>query len=388
MKMIMNTSAEYWRVVAILVLTSCAGGRASAQTDPSFGPLARGWSALASAQPAVAIAQADQVLAASPRSHEGISLKVAALAPMDPRRALDAYEQWSAASRRDDVFVIEPIAKAVLGDVASKAGPDPLLRFEALATLARIGDSGARAQIESAATTDPSSVGAAVSGAALGDARSMASLRRLAASNEVADKSAIVRALADSKDPSAAAILLPLLKDPSPVTRAAAATALGELRASSATAGLRDALRDPVSVVRSSAAVALHLLGDTGGDDLLSGMLNGDVPELRLMAAAAFRDDPRGTWVEAIRPLLNDPDGLNRFKAAELLAKLEPDAARAAVHSGFASANPNVREEAARVLAGDLPDDVATLRVLLRDGSAWVRLHAARGVLKLAGALN
>lgn len=387
--MIMNALVRYRRVLGLVALFGSAAGTgiALAQTDPIHASLARGWSALASAQPAAAVAEADRVLAISPRSHDGIALKTAALSRVDVRRALDAYDQWSAAARRDDVFVIEPIAAAVLVEVAAKAVSDPRLRFEALEILARAGDGAARAQIAAASAAD-ASLAAAIAGAAVGDAPSIATLRRMAGSPDVPDKTAVVRALAASRDPAAAVTVASLLKDPSPVTRAAAATALGSLGAASAVAALRDALNDSSALVRSSAAVALHQLGDRSGETLLAAMLNSEVADLRLLAATAYRTEAAGPWSAAIKPLLNDPNGVNRFIAAELLARVDPEAARAAAATGLDSANPNIREEAARVVAIALPEDLAALRRLLRDTSPRVRLHAAHGVLKLAGAVD
>ena len=81
-------------------------------------------------------------------------------------------------------------------------------------------------------------------------------------------------------------------------------------------------------------------------------MLRSDVLEMRLYAADAFDRTKPGPWVEALRPVLQDPNGLNRIHAAEILREAAPEEAAAALRAGAEDLNPVVRADATRVLEG------------------------------------
>jgi HEAT repeat protein len=90
-------------------------------------------------------------------------------------------------------------------------------------------------------------------------------------------------------------------------------------------------------------------------------------------------------------PLLDDPNGLTRVRAAELLADVEPDKARAALETALGDPNPVVRADVARVVesAGLISTDtnlrltLPMLRRLLRDRDPVVRTHAAGAILRV-----
>jgi HEAT repeat protein len=172
-----------------------------------------------------------------------------------------------------------------------------------------------------------------------------------------------------------------LLDDASPMTRSAAAAALGNLGDKSSAPSLRKLLADNDPSVRATAAVALAKLGDASGTELITSMINSDVPDVRLFAAEAYQDRPSPEWVDAIRPSLSDPNGLNRLIAANRLARADPEAARATLLDATADANPVIRMEAAKILVRRQLAPTAVLRKLLRDADPWVRLRGCEGLM-------
>ncbi|MBE3135696.1 MAG: HEAT repeat domain-containing protein, partial [Acidobacteria bacterium] len=147
---------------------------------------------------------------------------------------------------------------------------------------------------------------------------------------------------------------------------------------------LREALDDPIPYVRLSAAAAVKQFGDAAADARIDSMLKSESPDVRLMAVEALAGGKSRGWVSITKPLLADPNGLTRLRAAKLLARDEPDAARAVLARAVADPNPVVRQDAVRILETLRPYDVKLLRGLLRDKSQWVRLYAAGSLLAAA----
>jgi HEAT repeat protein len=88
---------------------------------------------------------------------------------------------------------------------------------------------------------------------------------------------------------------------------------------------------------------------------------------------------------------LDDANTLVKVRAAAALAPVDPQQARRAFASALGDPNPAVRAGTARALirlAAEHPDatDPATLRPLLRDADAWIRLSAAAALRSLARA--
>ena len=151
---------------------------------------------------------------------------------------------------------------------------------------------------------------------------------------------------------------------------------------------LVELIRDPDPFVRFSATVALARLGNQQGQQAVREMLDSAVPDIRLMAAEVW-DGQNGPWVPAITPLLTDPNGLTRLRAARLLAAIDPDAVRRTLTDALADPNPVIRTETAKTLAqiaanGSGVADVGLLRRMLRDADPWTRLYAAQAVLAAA----
>ena len=360
------------------------GSAASGQTrdrapETAATSIARGWTALAAARYEDAVRAALAALKQDPGDHHAAGLLIAAeVGARRPSSALDGYERWLAARRQEDIFLLEEIARGVLQELAASS-PDTQLQSEALLVLARNGVESAR----SALATSAKSVNALAARTRLGDPMATEELRQLASSSTVRDKTAVVKALREA-GPANAEAIAPLLADPSPMTRAAAAEALGELGSKSAIPALQKLLVDNDPFARSTAAVALAKLGDPSANDLVVSMMSNEAAEVRLFAAEAYKNRPAAEWVDAVRPSLTDKNGLNRLIAANLIAAVDPEAARAALVEAAADPNPVVRLEAAAIMVRRDLADIAQLRKLLKDGEGWVRLRGSEGLLRLA----
>jgi HEAT repeat protein len=183
-----------------------------------------------------------------------------------------------------------------------------------------------------------------------------------------------------------------MLSDRSAPNRAAAADALGRLGGAEAIGALQQTFKDPDPFVHSSAAVALARLKDPDGQAYVEQMLQSDVPDLRLAAAEAWNGQ-NGPWVAAIRPLLDNRDGLNRIRAARLIAPVDPESSRRTLQEAAADPNPVMRAESVKAiaeLAQQQPagSDLAQLRRLLRDADPAVRLSSAGALMAVARGIS
>ena len=372
--------------------------RAAAQsTNPDAAVLAKGWNAVATGNGAEAERLSDDLLKASPHHHNALALKIAARlisrTLSGALSALDAYDTWlGRGNQREDVFLIEPIARAILSVHA--ASTDARVRARALELLALNGDHQARSQL-SAAASGPES-GSALGDDALvrlgDDAAAQRLVGRVKAAN-TRDVSAAINALAAANVSGAGGAIAGALAPPNVLpTRMAAARALGILGDASAIPRLKEALKDPDPPVRILAAASLARLGDNSGAELLQKIENSPVGDLRLLAVEANASgNPAGPWVGVATAVLNDADPLVRLRAAELLVKhaADPGQARDVLTNALTDANPAMSEAAARQLhglqLGALGNDLTVLRKLLRTPSAFAQLEAAGTVLKLAG---
>jgi HEAT repeat protein len=375
----------------VLALTaSISAQQAARQAEPQDQStvLGRGWTALGTQQPAKAIELAQQLLRADPGNHNALALAVAALAASrQPMQGLDAYEKWIAASRHEDIFLLQPIARGLLRELTESK--EPRVRFLALAALAEAGDGAAQKQLQDAVTDQgaPTEIDAAL--AASGD---QAAIRRLEAQITAGgprDKSAAIDALAKADAQGSRQALIAALKDPAPPSRMAAANALAELDATDAIPALKAALQEPDPAVRNMIGVALARLGDSSGGVTLASLENSPLGDLRLIAAgAAAKQNPQGAWAEKVRTLLSDPDPLLRLRAASLLMEhdRDTDAAEATLVAGLSDDTPAVRTEAVRALREisrrrPAAQDPTSLRRLLRDRVPDVRIEAAAAIL-------
>ena len=375
------------RLLALAAALALAVQPAAAQVkdpSPSAGDadtktLAEGWSSLAAGKSDAAVKAADKLLVRRPWNHAALALKIEGLATRDVLAGLDAYEAWQKNRGPEDVGLLEPIARAIVLDVARRGDPD--LRREAVRLLRE-----ARVTVPPAdATRDsPDSVMADAALAAQGDAAAARRLEAAAAQPSGPNRTRIIEAL-ETAGPAGTKALITILGAPSSgPERGLAAAALGRMRAEPARPALLQAIKDPDPFVRVSSAVALARMGDDTGRSMVEDLLASPVPDLRIMAAEAWNGQP-GPWVEAIRPLLDNPDGLVRFQAAELVAPVDPEAARRVLEDAATNENPAIRAEAGRIatsLASQTSGaDLAALRRLLRDSDMTVRLRAAGAVL-------
>src|SRR3954451_3409871 len=106
-------------VIAAAAPCAAQGAPASQPRASSAAPrgstamLAEGWTALAAGRTADAIRVSTALLADPWASHDAVALRIAAELPRGAGPALDGYERWLAVSRREDVFLLRPIARAV-----------------------------------------------------------------------------------------------------------------------------------------------------------------------------------------------------------------------------------------------------------------------------------
>ena len=137
-----------------------------------------------------------------------------------------------------------------------------------------------------------------------------------------------------------------------------------------------------------SSTITLAQMGDATALSAVDRMLASNVPDLQIAASRAWEGRP-GPWVEAMRPLLDNPEGLTRLEAARAIAPVDPEAARRVLGAALADSNPVIRYESAKALE-EVPalhlasTDIAALRQRLRDGDATVRMSAASALLRLA----
>ena len=364
------------------------GAHAGVASNAGAAELGIGWNSLAAGRAADAEKAADAVLRAGHARHDAFSLKIRArLLAGQVNGALDAYDQWSQ-NAREDVFLLQPIAAAVLSSLAASNQPD--VRRAAIEALARSGDAGARAALEKAEV----SIESDATLAALGDQRAVTRLREnIAHPTPGIDQEAAIDALVDAKATAAAPELIAALDPsrPAPV-RAAAARGLGVFEADESRTKLREALNDPDGLVRASAAVALARMGDQAGSTIVAQMENSPVTDVRLLAAeASAAEGASGAWTGTATAALRDPDPLTRLSAAQLLLRHAPESAGAldAVRAGLTETNPAVRHVAAKIMsnapAQALTLDVGLLKRMLIDSSVDVRVAAATALLRLAG---
>jgi HEAT repeat protein len=362
-------------IAAVLFVTS---GTAAAQDGDArrarATELSRAWAAIGAGDHARAEQIALAILRARPADHAALTVAVAAVAASGrPVAALDVYEQWLSRHQHEDVFLLAPIATATLIDIA--AGRDPGLAAEAATALASIDADAAAAWLArqaEAAALDPAR-------AALGDNEARTRLVAGLSAPSSREKLLALHRVSGIRglDPSPVAALL---SDPAPPVRAAAAESLAQLQGSAAAQRLRPLLSDPDPFVRASAAVALGRIGDPAGLDAINGMAASPVGDTAAMAAEVLK--ARGVDVSAIVDrILADPNPLTRLSGVALLPDSDP---RKGLMLSQAAADPNevIRGKAGQVLSST-PSDVASLRRLLRDPSAQVRLKAAESLANM-----
>jgi HEAT repeat protein len=340
--------------------------------------LSRGWAAVAAGRFDEATTLAAGILKRKPRSHAAITLKIEAItAGAQPLTALDEYEQWitKAAGDVDDRGLLEPIALGLLRGLSADA--DPMIRATALEALAKAGDDDALQKLRSrGAAGDRPAMQALVRS---GDANSIRAVQTLLGTATGRDMSAEIKALAEhgGLTPS---LLQALATDRVPMNRAAVAGALVRSKDGTAAQLLDTLNQDPDPVVRMSIVLARAEAGDERGVADARGMLASQVPDIRLTAAESLVATMPREAEQAVRPLLSDRDGINRFRAAAIVGRFDSAAALPVITEGLTDPNRLVQQEAARTLAQALPAETRQLRQLLRHPDRLVVAYAAAAV--------
>ena len=141
----MQISRTYVSIATVVLVASAVvlgaqtrRERAAAPPTTELGTLARGWAALADGRAAESIKAADGILGRSPGSHRAVDLKIEALAATAPTQALDSYEAWLNRTRIEDVFLLVPIARGTLTQIAD--GSDRAIAMQARLRLAETGN--------------------------------------------------------------------------------------------------------------------------------------------------------------------------------------------------------------------------------------------------------
>src|SRR5262249_45555133 len=284
---------------------------------------------------------ADGVLKRKPRSHSAFTLKIEALsAGSQPISALDAYEAWipKAGGNLDDRGLLEPIAFGGLR-VLSK-GPDVGVRNTALKYLAKGGDDAAiEALRKGSAQGDQRAMVALVD---QGDPDAIASLQKLAGSGTGRDLSAAIASLSEhgGLTPELAQTLA---KDRVPMNRAAVADALARSKDPASRQLLESLSQDPDPLVHFSVILSRAKNGDDAALAEARAMLASEVPDIRLSAAEALVDSMPRESEQAVRPLLTNPDGLNRFRAAAIVGRFDAAAVQSVLMEGLAHQSPLIQ---------------------------------------------
>lgn len=367
-------------VTAILALAAAPAAAQTARPPSDPEALGRGWTALAAGRVDDAVALATGILRRNPRSHAAIGLQIEALSSTPkPLTALDAYEAWLPAAGREveDRGLLEPIARGLLRTMATD--PDPAVRTAALRALADLGDAAAAQALKTRSTEGDQT--ATIALAAGGDAGAVANLQAMVSAGTGRDYSSAIDSLAERGDVSIG-LLGALAKDRVPMNRAAAALAAATSRDPAAAQLLESLNDDQDPLVRRSLTLARAKRGDRQALAEAQAMLQSEVPDLRLMAAAALKSNLPVEAVEAVRPLLTNQDGLTRFKAAALVGPSDPTAVQSVLDNGLASPNPLIQQEAARIATTVLPTDLALLRRLLRHADRTIVAAAASAVVR------
>jgi HEAT repeat protein len=369
---------------AALIATS--PGMTAAQSATSNPSVAKARAELAAGRAREAVALVETTLASAPANVDAMTVKVEALIALDARtEALDAYDAWAAAARQEQRSVLSRIARAEL-TALSKQGLSGIAT-EALVALANTGEASARPALEKLAWATPPT-GAAwpatVALARLGDAKARARLLQSAKDSTGSGRAEAIRAIGEAKITGADTLLRESLATRDPMLQSAAAQAVATLKLKALVPDVQKTVREGEQFAKFVAAVALADLGASGGESLIDAALTSPAADMRLEAARARRARGAANWAEVVRPLLEDRDGLTRFKAAEMLLATDRVAALRVLTPATTDPNFAIRTEVARILTEDPAVEIRELRRLLRDGAPHVRLAAARALLTKA----
>jgi HEAT repeat protein len=364
-----------------LVLLCSSGAWAQGPTLPpaampreEAAALAQSWVLLAEGKYDEASQHARGVLSRFPRSVAALAVLIETdIARAGATSALDSYERWIGTHQFEEPAALRRVARAFLYEW-SRQTKDLLAQNDALAALAQDGDEQASAVLVALPT-------AAGVRARHGDPKAFAGLisRFNAASGSKVNE---IQLLAETGSPRAVAPIRPLLTDPLPDNRAAAAAALGRLEDRASIPRLKALLQDPGGNVRVAAAGALYTMGDMSGAAILDELATSEHESIRRSAALLMASQPSETWKTLVRGLGSAEDPAIRLDAARLMAPHDPEFSRQLFEQLASHENVAIREQAAVTMA-ELPSaGFAELRRVLRMPVGQAQVRAAAKILQ------
>ncbi len=378
----------HWFTLIAIVLVCQSSNPAEAGQAPGSADVSRAQRALEAGRADEALQIAEGVLKVHPGHDGAAAAKVDALVSLDRfTAALDAYDAWYKFSQRENLPLARRLARSTLESLGQ--ADQSSIRIDATAALAGSGQADARKKLETAASASPptpESWPAIVAVAGLGDAKAQGRLLQAAKESSGSGKVEAIAALASGGMRGAEPVLRDALSTHDANLQAAAADAAVVLGLKTLVPELERVAKEGDQFGKLAAAVAVAKLGGKGGEALVDAGLTSPAPDARLLSASALKARGRSGWVDVVRPLLQSPDGLVRYQAAELLLSVDRKAAMQVLMAGTVDPNLNVRAEVARILAADPDVELAQFRRLLRDGAPRVRLEAARTLLSRTSA--
>jgi HEAT repeat protein len=185
--------------------------------------------------------------------------------------------------------------------------------------------------------------------------------------------------------PEHGAAVLACLDDPDPGVRAAAADALARLAAKAATPRLFALLEDPQARVVHAATAAISALGSDDTEAYALRAAASAVPEVRRAALRILGYFGYPSGFEAFQAALHEGDPRLRDAAAAGLAIIDEPRARPLLRETATQHDAKLRAAAIRALgqAETSEDTRAALRAALRDEDAWVRYYACQALGRL-----
>ncbi len=337
--------------------------------------LAQSWVLLAEGKYEEASQRARGVLARFPRSVAALALLIETdIARAGATSALDSYDRWIETQQLEEPAALRRVARAFLYEW-SRQTKDLHAQNDALAALAQDGDEGAGAVLAALPT-------AAGVRAQQGDPKAVDDLisRLKSASGSKVNE---IQLLAETGAPRAASVIRPLLSDPLPNNRAAAAGALGTLEDRAAIPQLKPLLQDPSGNVRVSAAGALYQMGDMSGAAILDELATSEHESIRRSAALLMASQPSETWKALVRGLATAEDPAIRLDAARLMAPHDPEFSRQLFEQLANHENVAIREQAAVTMAESPSAGFLELRRVLRLPVGQAKVRAAARILHM-----
>lgn len=337
--------------------------------------IAQSWVLLAEGKYDEASQHARGVLSRFPRSVAALAVLIETdIARTGATSALDSYEQWIGTNQFEEPAALRRVARAFLYEW-SRQTKDLHAQNDALAALAQDGDQQASAVLAALPTAagvraqqeDPKAVDGLLS-------------RLKAASGSKVNE---IQLLAETGSSRAVAPIRPLLNDPLPDNRAAAAEALGKFGDRASIPRLRPLLQDASGNVRVAAAGALYRMGDMSGAPILDELATSEHESIRRSAALLMASQPSETWKALVQGLASAEDPAIRLDAARLMAPHDPEFSRQLFEQLANDENIAIREQAAVTMAEVPSAGFAELRRVLRMPVGQAKVRAAARILQM-----